>query len=31
MTKAGRNKLTPKEKINLLDADRTHSQRQLAD
>ena len=31
MAKARRNKLTLKEKINLIDASRTHSQRQLAD
>ena len=31
MAKAGRDKLTLKEKINLMDASRTHIQRQLAD
>ena len=31
MAKARRDKLTLKEKINLIDASRTHSQRQLAD
>ena len=31
MVKARRNEFTLKERINLIDANRTHSQRQLAD